>query len=111
MEFYTTKEFKKKEHTCLVAHDADTPHEDIIPEMSKSRFLSWHNEYGYDIIKRNPVEFIYNDTGNLWEEKMGVDFLRDGWYDDIVDIQQHIYNNITKYDLVIHFYIETLKRN
>lgn len=111
MEFYTTKEFKKKEHTSLVAHDADTHHEDIIPEMSKSRFLSWHNDYGYDIIKRNPVEFIYNDTGNLWEEKMGVDFLRDGWYDDIVDIQQHIYNNITKYDLVNHFYIETLKRN
>lgn len=97
MVFYTTKEFRKQQHPSITAHQSDTPHEDIIPDMTKSRYSTWSNEYNYDAIKREPVPFIYNDTGVLWEEKMGVDFLRDGWYEDLVDIQTRIYNNVTKY--------------
>ena len=69
---------------------------DIIPDMRKSRFDEWDRNYAYDVVKHEPVPFIYNDTGVLWEEKMGVDFTSASWYEDFEDIKSHIYKNITK---------------
>ena len=97
MVFYDTKDFKKKTESSYIAHQHDEPHEDIIPDMQKFRYSTWAYEYEYNKVKREPVSLIYNDTGVLWEEKMGVDFMKDGWYDDLMDIQAQIYKNVSKY--------------
>lgn len=96
MAFYQTNDFKKQEKTSLIAHNADSPHEDIFPDMPKFRYATWPYEYNYNVVKRESVPFIYNDTGVLWEEKMGVDFLQDGWYEDLVEIGTRLYKNVTK---------------
>lgn len=56
--------------------------------MRKSRFDEWDRNYAYDVVKHEPVPFIYNDTGVLWEEKMGVDFTSASWYEDFEDIKE-----------------------
>ena len=101
MVFYSSTQFKKQQESSFTAHNDDDPHDDIFPDMRKSRFSSWPNEYNYDKVQFEPVPFIYNETGVLWEEKMGVDFLQDRWYEELEDIRTRIYNNITKYTITI----------
>ena len=48
---------------------------------------------------REPIEFVYNETGELWEDKMGIDFMKEDWYDDIVEIQSRLYSNTSKFAL------------
>ena len=75
----------------------ETPHEDVVPDIAKSRFANWAYDYAFDEKVHDPVEFVYNETGELWEDKMGIDFLKEDWYDDISEIQSRIYANASKF--------------
>ena len=58
---------------------------------------------------REPIEFVYNETGELWEDKMGIDFMKEDWYDDIVEIQSRLYSNASKFALWIGVTNRTLE--
>lgn len=53
-------------------------------------------DYAYDEKVREPIEFVYNETGELWEDKMGIDFLKEDWYEDISEIERRLYANASK---------------
>lgn len=98
--FYSTKEFKKLEKPSFVIADPESDHHDIIPSMDKFRYDNWDFDYSYDFVKQEPVQFIYNETGVLWEEKMGLDFSKEDWYDDMVEIRDRLYGNKSLWVLV-----------
>lgn len=53
-------------------------------------------DYAYDEKVREPIEFVYNETGELWEDKMGIDFLKEDWYEDISEMERRLYANASK---------------
>ena len=101
MNFYSTLDFEKAGKPVVTPSMSLDEHTDIIPDMRKSRYDEWNQNYAYSVVKHKPVPFIYNDTGVLWEEKMGLDFTSPSWYEDFDDIRNHIYSNITRF--VLHF--------
>lgn len=62
----------------------------------KTRFANWVFDYAYDEKVREPIEFVYNETGELWEDKMGIDFLKEDWYEDISEMERRLYANASK---------------
>lgn len=95
--FYSTKGFGTKKEVLFSVPSTETPHEDVVPDIAKSRFANWAYDYAFDEKVHEPVEFVYNETGELWEDKMGIDFLKEDWYDDISEIQSRIYANASKF--------------
>ena len=91
--FYSTKDFKEKKNAIYGMPTTETPHEDLVPDLVKSRFSNWELDYSFDEVKREPVEFVYNDTGELWEDKMGLDFFKEDWSEDFSEIRDRIYSN------------------
>ena len=99
MSFYSTLDFGKSGKPVVTASMSLDDHTDVIPDMRKSRYGEWSQDYAYNVVKHKPVPFIYNDTGVLWEEKMGLDFTSPKWYEDFEDIRDRIYSNITRFVL------------
>ena len=109
--FYTTQRFKKRTEPAFVIPDPESSHHDIVPSMDKSRFDNWDFDYEYDVVEREPVQFIYNETGVLWEERMGLDFFKDNWYDDYMEIRERLYNNHSRYECFLFHDVGTSKRS
>ena len=99
MSFYSTLDFGKSGKPVVTPSMSLDDHTDVIPDMRKSRYGEWSQDYAYNVVKHKPVPFIYNDTGVLWEEKMGLDFTSPKWYEDFEDIRDRIYSNITRFVL------------
>ena len=109
--FYSTQTFKKRTEPAFVIPDPESSHHDIVPSMDKSRFDNWDFDYEYDVVERDPVQFVYNETGVLWEERMGLDFFKDNWYDDYLEIRERLYNNHSRYEYSLSCYVEISKRS
>lgn len=109
--FYTTQTFKKRTEPAFVIPDPESSHHDIVPSMEKSRFDNWDFDYEYDVVEREPVQFVYNDTGVLWEERMGLDFFKENWYDDYLEIRERLYNNNSRYGFRFYVTLEISRRS
>jgi len=91
--FYSTTEFNKRENPSFVIDTPKWKSEELVPSLDKFRYDNWDLDYSYDVVKRKPIEFIYNETGVLWEEQMGIEFSKDDWYDDLIEIRDRLYRN------------------
>lgn len=94
--FYSTKDFTEKKNAIYGVPTTETPHEDLVPDLVKTRFSNWELDYSFDEVEREPVKFVYNDTGELWEDKMGLDFFKEDWYEEFSEIRDRIYSNASR---------------
>ena len=102
MVFYSTTNFVKRQNPSFFIPDPESDHFDVIPDMTKSRYSTWKFDYPYNKVKRESVRLVYNETGVLWEEQMGLDFRKDDWYDDFSEYIDLFYGNASvSYILII----------
>lgn len=100
--FYSTTNFVKRQNPSFSIPDPESDHFDVIPDMAKSRYANWKFDYPYNKVKRESVRLVYNETGVLWEEQMGLDFRKDNWYDDLSEYIDLFYGNASvSYSLMI----------
>ena len=50
-------------------------------------------------------------TMKLWEERMRLDFFKDNWYDDYMEIRERLYNNHSRYECFLFHDVGTSKRS
>lgn len=95
LTFYSTHNFVKRQNPSFSVPDPESDHFDVIPTLSKSRFANWKFDYPYEPVekKRDHVQLVYNETGVLWEEQMGLDFFKEDWYEDFLEYRSLFYGN------------------